>query len=69
MSKLDDLLAKRDELDKQIEAAREAEKAGALTQISEICKAYKISYADLKPVLTKQRKSKTKAGGDATTAS
>lgn len=61
MSKLDDLLAKRDELEKQIEAARATEQADALKQIANICKAHRITYAQLKPVLTKQRKRRTKA--------
>ncbi|WP_353200023.1 H-NS family nucleoid-associated regulatory protein [Sandarakinorhabdus sp.] len=61
MSKLADLLAQQKELEKQIEAARVAEQADALKQISEICKAHGITYAQLKPVMVKQRKRRTKA--------
>lgn len=60
MSKLADLLAQQKELEKQIEAARVAEQADALKQIAEICKAHGITYAQLKPVLVKQRKRRTK---------
>ena len=61
MSKFEELLAQQKELEKQIEAARAAEQADALKQIAEICQKYSITYAQLKPVLTKRRKRRTKA--------
>lgn len=61
MSKLNDLLAQQKELEKQIAAARAAEQADAFKEIADICKAHNITYAQLKPVLTKQRKRRTKA--------
>lgn len=61
MSKLEELLAQRIELEKAIEAAQKAEQADALKQIAEICQKYSITYAQLKPVLTKRRKRRTKA--------
>lgn len=61
MSKLKELLAKKAELEKQIEAAKTAEQADAIQQIVELAKTYGISYADLKPHLTRRRKRRTKA--------
>lgn len=61
MSKLAELLAKKAELEKQIEAAKTAEQADAIKQIVELAKSYGISYADLKPHMTKRRKRRTKA--------
>lgn len=61
MSKLDELLAQQEKLQKQIDDARAAEQTEALQQIAGICEKYKITYAQLKPVLTKQRKRRTKA--------
>jgi DNA-binding protein H-NS len=61
MSKLEELLAQQIELEKAIEAARVAEQADALKQIAEICQKYGIKYAQLKPVLVKPRKRRTKA--------
>lgn len=69
MSKLADLLAQQKELEKQIEAARAAEQADAFKQIAEICSQYGITYAQLKPVLTKRRKRRTKAEIEAAKAS
>lgn len=67
MSKLAELLAQKEQLEKQIEAAKVAEQADAIKQIVELAKAYGISYADLKPHMTKRRKRRTKA--EAQTAS
>lgn len=69
MSKLADLLAQQKELEKQIEAARVAEQADALKQIADICKVHGITYAQIKPVLVKQRKRRTKAEIEAAKAS
>lgn len=56
MSKLAELLAQKAQLEKQIEAAKQAEQADAIKQIVELAKSYGISYADLKPHMTKRRK-------------
>ena len=56
MSKLAELMAKKVEMEKQIEAAKQAEQADAIKQIVELAKSYGISYADLKPHMTKRRK-------------
>lgn len=56
MSKLAELLAKKAELEKQIEAAKQAEQADAIKQIVDLAKSYGISYADLKPHMTRRRK-------------
>lgn len=61
MSKLAELLAQKAQLEKQIEAAKTAEQADAIKQIVAIAGEYGISYADLKPHLTKRRKRRTKA--------
>lgn len=61
MSKLADLLAQKAQLEKQIEAAKQTEQADAIKQIVELAKAYGISYADLKPHMTRRRKRRTKA--------
>lgn len=61
MSKLAELLAQKAQLEKQIEAAKNAEQAEAIKQIVELAKAYGITYADLKPHMTKRRKRRTKA--------
>ena len=61
MSKLAELLAQKAQLEKQIEAAKAAEQADAIKQIVELATSYGISYADLKPHLTKRRKRRTKA--------
>lgn len=61
MSKLAELMAKKAELEKQIEAAKQAEQADAIKQIVELAKAYGISYAELKPYMTRRRKRRTKA--------
>lgn len=67
MSKLAELLEQKEQLEKQIEAAKVAEQADAIKQIVELAKTYGISYADLKPHMTKRRKRRTKA--EITTAS
>ncbi len=56
MSKLEELLAAKEKLEAEIEAARAELQAEAFRQIVAICKQHKISYAQLKPVLTRQRK-------------
>lgn len=56
MSRLAELLAQKAQLEKQIEAAKAAEQADAIKQIVELAKSYGISYADLKPHMTKRRK-------------
>lgn len=61
MSKLAELLAQKEQLEKEIEAAKVAEQADAIKQIVELAKAYGISYADLKPHMIKRRKRRTKA--------
>lgn len=61
MSKLAELLAQKEQLEKQIEAAKVAEQADAIKQIVELAKSYGISYADLKPHMTKRRKRRSKA--------
>jgi hypothetical protein len=61
MSKLAELLAQKAQLEKQIEAAKTAEQTDAIKQIVAIAGEYGISYADLKPHLTKRRKRRTKA--------
>lgn len=61
MSKLEELLAQKEQLEKQIEAAKIAEQADAINKIIELAKAYGISYADLKPHMTKRRKRRTNA--------
>ena len=61
MSKLAELLAQKAQLEKQIEAAKNAEQADAIKQIVELASTYGISYADLKPHMTKRRKRRTKA--------
>ena len=61
MSKLGELLAQKEQLEKQIEAAKTAEQADAIKQIVELATSYGISYADLKPHMTKRRKRRTKA--------
>jgi hypothetical protein len=60
MSKLAELLAQKEQLEKQIEAAKVAEQADAIKQIVELAKSYGISYADLKPHMTKRRKRRSK---------
>lgn len=61
MSKLAELLAQKEQLEKQIAAAKVAEQADAIKQIVELATSYGISYADLKPHMTKRRKRRTKA--------
>ena len=61
MSTLAELLAQKAELEKQIEAAKAAEQADAIKQIVDLAKTYGISYADLKPHMTRRRKRRTKA--------
>jgi len=61
MGKLAELLAKKAELEKQIEAAKKAEQTDAIKQIVELAKTYGISYAELKPHMTRRRKRRTKA--------
>ena len=61
MSKLAELLAKKAELEKQIEAAKTAEQADAIKQIVAIAGEYGITYAELKPHMTKRRQRRTKA--------
>jgi len=61
MSKLAELMAKKAELERQIEAAKQAEQADAIKQIVDLAKSYGISYADLKPHMTKRRQRRTKA--------
>lgn len=61
MSKLAELLAQKEQLEKQIEAAKVAEQADVIKQIVELAKSYGISYADLKPHMTKRRKRRSKA--------
>lgn len=61
MSKLAELMAKKAELEKQIEAAKQAEQAHAITQIVELAKTYGITYAELKPHMTRRRQRRTKA--------
>lgn len=61
MSKLAELMAKKAELEKQIEAAKQAEQADAITQIVELAKTYGITYAELKPHLTRRRQRRAKA--------
>jgi DNA-binding protein H-NS len=61
MSKVAELLAKKAELEKQIEAARTAEQAEAIKQIVQLAKTCGISYADLKPHMTRRRQRRTKA--------
>jgi DNA-binding protein H-NS len=61
MSKLAELLAQKAKLEKEIEAAKVAEQEGAIKQIVELAASYGISYADLKPHMTKRRKRRTKA--------
>jgi hypothetical protein len=61
MSKLAELMAKKAELEKQIEAAKTAEQADAIKQIVAIAGEYGITYAELKPHMTKRRKRRTKA--------
>lgn len=61
MSKLAELIAQKAQLEKQIEAAKAAEQADAIKQIVELAKSYGISYADLKPHMTRRRKRRTKA--------
>lgn len=56
MSRLAELLAQKAQLEKQIEAAKAAEQTDAIKQIVELAKSYGISYADLKPHMTKRRK-------------
>jgi hypothetical protein len=56
MSKLAELLAQKAQLEKQIEAAKFAEQADTIKQIVDLAKSYGISYADLKPHMTKQRR-------------
>lgn len=63
MSKLAELLAQKAQLEKQIEAAKQAEQADAIKQIVDLAKSHGISYADLKPHMTKRRK--RRAGVDA----
>lgn len=61
MSKLAELLAQKAQLEKQIEAAKAAEQNDAIKQIVELAKTYGISYADLKPYMTKRRQRRAKA--------
>lgn len=61
MSKLAELLAQKEQLEKQIAAAQAAEQVDAIKQIVELAISYGISYADLKPHMTKRRKRRTKA--------
>jgi hypothetical protein len=61
MSKLAELLAQKAQLEKQIEAAKTAEQADAIKQIVTIAGEYGITYAELKPHMTKRRKRRTKA--------
>ena len=61
MSKLAELLTQKAKLEKEIEAAKVAEQADAIKQIVELASSHGISYADLKPHMTKRRKRRTKA--------
>lgn len=61
MGVLAELMAKKAELEKQIEAAKQAEQADAIKQIVELAKTYGITYAELKPHMTKRRQRCTKA--------
>jgi len=61
MSKLAELLVQKEQLEKKIEAAKVAEQSDTIKQIVELAKQYGISYADLKPHMTKRRKRRTKA--------
>ena len=61
MSKLAELLAQKEQLEKDIAAARAAEQSNAIKQIVTLATSYGISYADLKPHMTKRRKRRTKA--------
>lgn len=55
MNTLAELLKQKEDLEKQIAAAQNAERADAIKEIVSICGRYGIKYADLKPHLTKQR--------------
>lgn len=61
MSKLAELLAQKEQLEKDIAAARAAEQANVIKQIVTLATSHGISHADLKPHMTKRRKRRTKA--------
>ena len=61
MSKLDELLKQKAEIERQIEAAKMAERGVAIEEIVAICGRYGITYAMLKERLTTKRKRRTKA--------
>jgi len=56
MATLAELLKQKDELEKKIEAARNVEREGVISQIVETCKAHGIKFSDLKPYMTTKRK-------------
>jgi len=64
MSTVEELKAQREALDRRIKEAEQAEQSGAIKQIVEICRAHKISYAQLKPHMTKQRKPRKRREAD-----
>jgi len=60
MATLAELLKQKEDLEKQITAARSAEREGTIKEIVAKCKEYGIKYADLKPYMTTPRKNKKK---------
>lgn len=61
MATLAELLKQKDELEKKIEAARNAEREGVVLQIVEMCRAHGIKLSHLKPYMTTPRKNKAAA--------
>lgn len=55
MATLAELLKQKEDLEKQITAARSAERAKGILEVVAMCQRYDIKYADLKPHMTKQR--------------
>ena len=61
MSKLAELLVQKAKLEKEIEDAEAAAKHDGIKEIVDLANRYGISYAELKPHMTKRRKRRTKA--------
>jgi len=68
MGTVAELKAEIDALQKRLKEAEKAEQSDAIKKVVEICKTHGISYAQLKPHLTKQRKPRKQAAADASEA-
>ncbi len=65
MSKLDELLAKQEELARQIEQVKKDERAEALATVKKLCKEHGFTAGMLKGSLAKGRATKKKTSEEA----